>query len=57
MTTTLDFLKLMDHYELKAHLLQALLAVLVVAPGAVAVLFSEFGCEMLPRSPLLGYCW
>ena len=40
MTSTLDFLKLTDRYELKARLLLALLAVLVLAPGAVAVLSS-----------------
>ena len=38
MTSTLDFLKLTDRYELKARLLPAFLAVLVLAPGAVAVL-------------------
>lgn len=40
MTTTLDFLKLTDRYELKARLLPALLAAMVVVPGAVAVLSS-----------------
>ena len=40
MASTLDFLKLTDRYELKARLLPALLAVLVAAPGAVAVLSS-----------------
>ena len=40
MASTLDFLKLTDRYELKARLLPALLAVLVLAPGAVAVLSS-----------------
>ena len=40
MASTLDFLKLTDRYERKARLLPALLAVLVVAPGAVAVLSS-----------------
>ena len=40
MTPTLNFLKLTDRYELKARLLPALLAILVIAPGAAAVLSS-----------------